>query len=141
MPDAPTITGAHPDLTGLLVPLDNAHDAMGDVWTFSRVTGQDRHGHATPKPVPMVERAFLTSSRPGDLIGVPFGGSGPEFVAAHRTGRRVCAIELSPTYVDVICRRYQEHTGTLPILEATGEPHDFTADAPASSDTRERADA
>jgi hypothetical protein len=27
--------------------------------------------------------------------------------------------------VDVICRRYQEHTGDRPVLESTGEPHDF----------------
>jgi len=26
----------------------------------------------------------------------------------------------------VICRRWQEHTGIAPVLEATGEAHDFT---------------
>jgi DNA modification methylase len=105
---------------------DNAHDVMRDVWEFPRVTGDERHGHATPKPVAMVERAFKSSSQPGDTIGVPFGGSGPEFIAAHRLGRVAVAIELEPRYVDVICRRYQEHTGTLPTRD--GEPHDFTTE-------------
>jgi site-specific DNA-methyltransferase (adenine-specific) len=54
-------------------------------------------------------------------------GSGSTLIAAHSTGRRAVLMELDPGYVDVICRRYQEHTGTKPILEATGEPHDFTA--------------
>jgi DNA modification methylase len=104
---------------------DNTHDVMTDVWAFPRVQGDERHGHATPKPVAMVERAFKTSSQSGDTIGVPFGGSGPEFIAGHRLGRTVVAIELEPAYVDVICRRYQEHTGTKPTRD--GEPHDFTA--------------
>jgi hypothetical protein len=36
-------------------------------------------------------------------------------------------MELDPRYVDVICRRWQEHTGEQPIAEATGRAHDFTA--------------
>lgn len=38
---------------------------------------------------------------------------------------RAMLIELDPKYADVICRRYQEHTGTLPTRD--GEPHDFIA--------------
>lgn len=107
---------------------DNTHDIMRDVWEFPRVHGDERQGHATPKPVRMVERAMKTSSRPGDVIGVPFGGSGPEFIAAHRLRRRVVAIELEPGYVDVICRRYQDHTGELPrrVAGGTEVEMDFT---------------
>lgn len=105
---------------------DNTHDTMTDVWDYPRVAGEERHGHATPKPVAMVERAVLTSSRPGDTIAAPFGGTGPEFIAATRTGRICVGIELEPRYVDVICRRWQEHTGIQPINEATGKPVDFT---------------
>lgn len=39
---------------------------------------------------------------------------------------RARVLELDPIYVDVICRRWQEYTGSKPVLEATGEPHDFT---------------
>lgn len=105
---------------------DNAHDVMRDVWEFPRVTGEERQGHATPKPVAMVERAFKSSSEAGDVIGVPFGGSGPEFIAAHHLNRTVVACELDPGYVDVICRRYQEHTGVKPTRD--GIPHDFTGE-------------
>lgn len=35
------------------------------------------------------------------------------------------SIELDPRYVDVICRRFQEATGTKPILASTNEEHDF----------------
>ena len=61
----------------------------------------------------------------GDLILDPFGGSGTTVIAAHALKRRAALIELSPAYVDVIARRYQEHTGEVPVLESTGEAHDF----------------
>lgn len=93
---------------------DNTHDVMTDVWEFPRVTGAERFGHATPKPVRLAERAIRTSSRPGDLVGVPFGGTGPEFIAAHRTGREVAAVELEPGWCDAILARWQAATGIEP---------------------------
>ena len=54
---------------------------------------------------------------------------GSTLLAAESTGRRARLIELDPAYVDVICRRYQEATGVLPVNEKSGEPHNFvTAD-------------
>lgn len=108
---------------------DNTHDAMTDVWTCGRVVGEDRHGHATPKPVKLAERALLSSSQPGGLVAVPFGGTGPEFIAAYHADRVVVAAELQPAYCDVICRRWQEHTGIKPERErpdGSREPVDFT---------------
>lgn len=111
-------------------PFDITHEPFADVWAYGRVAGDDRHGHATPKPVAMCERAIRTSSRPGDVIAVPFGGSGPEFIAGHHLDRTVVAAELHPPYVDTICRRYQQHTGIKPERlhpDGTREPVDFTA--------------
>lgn len=96
---------------------DNTHDIMTDVWPFPRVLGEERHGHATPKPVAMVERALKSSSEPGDVIGVPFGGSGPEFIAATKLGRLCAGTELEPRYVDVICKRFEQYTGITPKRE------------------------
>lgn len=104
---------------------DNTHEVMADVWRFPTVAGEERFGHATPKPVAMVERALRSSSREGDAVGVPFAGTGPEFIAGHRLGRRIYGLELHPQYCDTILRRYQQHTGLVPILAATGEEHDF----------------
>jgi DNA modification methylase len=39
-------------------------------------------------------------------------------IAAERTGRNCVAIELDPGYVDVIVRRWQEHTGQSAVLES-----------------------
>lgn len=94
------------------------------VWEFPRP--RRSKVHPTMKPVDLVSKALRNSSRPGEIVLDLFGGSGSTLIAAHAENRLARLIELDPVYVDVICRRYQEHTGTKPILERTGEPHDFT---------------
>jgi DNA modification methylase len=101
---------------------DNAHEPMRDVWEFPRVTGEERYGHATPKPVAMIERVMKSSLRHGGLAVEPFSGTGTTIIAAEKTGLRCYAMELSPQYVDVAVRRWQKFTGKRAILEATGEP-------------------
>ena len=46
-------------------------------------------------------------------------------IAAEETNRIGYLMELDPKYVDVICARYQKHTGVLPVLESSGKVHDF----------------
>lgn len=94
------------------------------VWEFDRP--KRSREHPTMKPVDLIDRALLNSTVPGALVLDPFGGSGSTLIACHQARRVARLIELDPRYVDVICRRYQEHTGTKPVRAATGEPHDFT---------------
>jgi site-specific DNA-methyltransferase (adenine-specific) len=81
--------------------------------------------HPTMKPIELIDLHLTNSTDPLDVVVDPFGGSGSTLIACHRLNRRARLIELDPGYADVICRRYQEHTGTQPTRE--GEPHDFTA--------------
>lgn len=81
--------------------------------------------HPTMKPVELVAAMLGNSCPPGGLVYEPFGGSGSSLIAAHRLGMRAAVIEIEPAYVDVICRRYQEHSGVVPVLASTGEPHNF----------------
>ena len=100
---------------------DNTHDNMTDVWQFSRVTGEERHGHATPKPVAMMERV-MRSSLPKDGISVePFGGSGSTLIGAEKTGRICYTMELQEKYCDVIIKRWQDFTGQEAIHAETGK--------------------
>jgi len=100
---------------------DNAHDIMRDVWEFERVVGEERHGHATPKPVKMMQRIMKSSLPPDALCLEPFGGSGSTLMGAEVTGRRCYSMELTPNYCDVIVKRWQNHTKKVAILESTGE--------------------
>jgi DNA modification methylase len=73
------------------------------------------------KPVVLVERAIRNSSRKGDLVFDPFGGSGTTLIAAEKTGRHASLIELDPKYVDVIVQRWQAFTGREAQLSETGQ--------------------
>ena len=81
--------------------------------------------HPTMKPVELIAQHLDNSCPPRGIVYEPFGGSGSTLIAAHTTRRAARVVELDPRYVDVICRRFQEHTGTKPVLAATGEPYDF----------------
>jgi len=109
-------------LDGVRAYFNNAHDVMRDVWEFSRVTGDERHGHATPKPVEMMTRVMKSSLPPGGLCVEPFGGSGATLIGAEKTGRICYTMEMQPRYVDVIVRRWQDFTGKRATHAETGEP-------------------
>ncbi len=93
---------------------------QGDVWQIKKPQKNDLH--PTMKPVELVERAIRNSSRPGQLVLDPFGGSGTTLIAAEKAQRRAALIELDPQYVDVIVRRWQGWTGKQATREADGLP-------------------
>ncbi|MGA5820826.1 DNA methyltransferase [Kitasatospora sp. NPDC094028] len=81
--------------------------------------------HPTMKPVELVAAALRNSCPSRGTVYEPFGGSGTTLVAAHTTGRAARVVELDPRYADVICRRYQQLTGTRPVLQSSNEAVDF----------------
>jgi DNA modification methylase len=78
-------------------------------------------GHSTQKPVECMKRPIENNSSPGQAVYEPFSGSGTTIIAGEMTGRCVYAIELSPAYVDVAVKRWQEFTGKDAIHEASGK--------------------
>ena len=108
---------------------------QGDVWHIDKPRVNDLH--PTMKPVELVERAIRNSSRPGDVVLDPFGGSGTTLIAAEKSGRQARLIELDPKYVDVIVRRWQEYAGAQAVRESDGIRFDdlvSAADAADASD-------
>ncbi len=95
---------------------------QGDVWSIKKPQKNDLH--PTMKPVELVERAIRNSSRPGNVVLDPFGGSGTTLIAAEKSGRLARLIELDPKYVDVIVRRWQDWTGKQATRESDGVAFD-----------------
>ena len=79
--------------------------------------------HPTMKPVGLIQAMLSNSLRPGGVVFEPFAGSGSTLIAAHGLGARCFGVELDPRYADVILRRFEEHTGVVPVLD--GEPVSF----------------
>jgi len=72
--------------------------------------------HPTMKPVEIVERALVNSSKAGDLVLDLFMGSGTTLIACHKNNRISYGMELDPVYVDVIIDRWQKFTGKKAVL-------------------------
>ncbi|MBG4836050.1 site-specific DNA-methyltransferase [Pseudomonas aeruginosa] len=108
---------------------------QGDVWHFNKPQKNDLH--PTMKPVELVERAIRNSSRPGDVVLDPFGGSGTTLIAAEKSGRVARLIELDPKYVDVIVRRWQEYAGAQAVRQSDGVRFDDLVGAVDAADEAE----
>lgn len=67
--------------------------------------------HPTMKPVKLVAYLMRNSSRTGENVIDPFGGSGSTLIACEQTSRRCYTAELDPKYCDVIIQRWEKLTG------------------------------
>lgn len=98
-----------------------------NVWEYAGATGgqaddvDDFTLHPTVKPVRLVQDAILDASAVGQIVLDPFLGSGTTLLASERTKRACIGLEISPAYVDVAIRRWQDPTGGQAILLATGQ--------------------
>lgn len=107
-----------------------AHKMVRYLWSgYFREAGtpsSERHNeHPTQKPVAVMREIVEYLTEPGETVLDPFGGSGSTLIACHDSGRVARLLEFNPKYVDVICRRFQQHTGITPIRETTGQPVSF----------------
>ena len=90
-----------------LCPLEDRKQC--DVWDFERPKRSDEH--PTMKPVPLVARAIMNSSKKGNNVLDLFGGSGTTLIACEQTGRKCFMSELDEHYCDVIIQRWENLTG------------------------------
>jgi len=90
--------------------LINSPDPAGQlssVWRMRAVPPvEKRHGgHPTQKPLRLVRRALLASTKEGDLVLDPFAGSGTTAVAAKELGRAFVGAELEEEFAETAARR------------------------------------
>jgi DNA modification methylase len=67
------------------------------------------------KPLEILIPYIKVLTKRGDFIVEPFGGSGSTLIAAIKMNRRCYLMEKSPTYTEVILKRWEKETGKKPI--------------------------
>lgn len=79
-----------------------------------------RELHTCPKPVALYAALAEALTKAGQAIYEPFSGSGTTIIACEQTGRDCRAVEITPAYVDVAVKRWQQFTGKEATLEGDG---------------------
>jgi len=78
----------------------NLPTGVTDVWDF--IPDKVRYGHKTQKPKDITDRIIKASSNEGDLVYIPFAGSGSEIVSCINNNRNYIATETNKEYIDNI---------------------------------------
>ena len=94
------------------------------VWRIDKP--QSSRLHPTMKPVELGERAIINSTLEGQIVLDPFAGAGFSLIASHKLKRVWRGMELSPAYVDVCVKRWENYTGMkaerIPAKEGRTSP-------------------
>lgn len=92
------------ELLKLLDGIYKTNETKTTTINCKRPTRSDEH--PTMKPIALIAYLIRNSSRIGETVLDPFGGSGSTLIACEQTGRICRTVELDPHYCDVIRKRY-----------------------------------
>ncbi len=92
-----------------------------DVVFCKAPSGSRRERHPAEKPWQILEQFILNSSKPGEYVLDPFGGSGSTLFACERTGRKCLMAEIDERWVYEIMRRFLKDFADKhePVFEIT----------------------
>lgn len=101
---------------------------MRSIWSIPTTpkTEKEYGKHPTQKPLALMDRIILASSKKGDLILDPFCGSGSTGVAAIRNGRGFIGIEKEKEFLELSRARIEAALGET-IISKEKKSEVFTA--------------
>ncbi|HSW62505.1 MAG TPA: site-specific DNA-methyltransferase [Dissulfurispiraceae bacterium] len=88
----------------------NGGKQMRNMWELSAPAASEKKfgKHPTQKPVELLKRILLASTRPGDLVLDPFCGSSTTGVAAVQLGRAYVGIDSEKEYLELSVKRLKD---------------------------------
>lgn len=89
--------------------------------------------HPTTKPLALIRRLILNSSKLGDVVFDGFLGSGTTLLASEQTGRVCVGFEIDSDYCRVILKRFAKLSPAKGITLVVGSGEDHKAPIASSS--------
>lgn len=86
----------------------NQEENYTNVWSFPTIISKGFIQHPTQKPIEMIKRIINVSSRPNDLVYIPFLGSGTSAIAARKLSRKFIASEIKTEYCEIAIKRLKK---------------------------------
>lgn len=98
----------------LMRKLNNGKQMLS-MWAIKAPPSEEKkYGkHPTQKPIKLLDRIILASTKPNDLVLDPFCGSGTTGIAAYRENRKFIGIELEEEYIKLSIKRFKDEFRTL----------------------------
>ncbi len=89
----------------------NYNKQMKDVWTTSLTKPSEKKcgKHPTQKPLEILEKIILASTKENDLILDPFCGTSTTGISAVRLNRRYIGIDNEKNYIEISKKRYEHN--------------------------------
>ena len=84
-------------------------DFQTSVWEVNKPMKNDLH--PTMKPIELMTKPIINSSKESMIVLDPFLGSGSTLIACESSNRICYGMELDPYYIDVIIQRWENYTG------------------------------
>jgi len=90
--------------------LKKSNKQMRSVWSINTPRpSEKRFGkHPTQKPIDLLRRIVLASTKRGDLIVDPFAGSSTTGLAAYMYGRKFIGVDIEKGYLELSMKRFRE---------------------------------
>lgn len=88
----------------------NGNKQMKDVWKLPAIAKWEKScgKHPTQKPLSVLTRIILASTKPGAWILDPFSGSSTTGIAANLTNRRFLGIDMETEFLEISKKRKLE---------------------------------
>jgi site-specific DNA-methyltransferase (adenine-specific) len=85
----------------------NNNRQMQSLWSITAPKAEEKiYGkHPTQKPVALLKRIILASTKEKDIVLDPFTGSSTTGIAAYRLGRYFIGIDNNKNYLDLSVKR------------------------------------
>ena len=99
----------------------NGGKQMKTVWRFTAPSKSEKASgkHPTQKPIALIERCLLASTKPNDLVLDPFAGSATTAISSMRIGRRCVVVEEDPSHVNLASKRIEAESNSAKDLFGT----------------------
>lgn len=113
-----------PELVELFQKIIESNNENSSVIYNDKPTRSDEH--PTMKPISLLAKLMLNSSKRDDIVLDPFGGSGSSIITAEQLGRKCYSIELDEKYVDVIVKRYLQFIGNADTIKLIRDGKEYS---------------
>ena len=94
---------------------------LGDLWDdIPNTAGKEKTGYMTQKPLALLERIILASSKQDDMVLDPFCGCATTCIAAERLRRKWIGVDISTKAYELVKGRLEKE---VPPNLFRGKPH------------------